>query len=287
MKLATPSTSHIPSAKFEEWGIYEPAEDSFLLIDTLSSEAERAFLRSRFGSQSQNERGRSQSTTPLVLEVGTGSGVIIAFLTAHAEYIFGREDVLTMAVDVNDNAVKEGRKTVEAAVRDRCSETAENAAGVNGDDVMSATAMGVFTDILLSDLTSCLRKESVDVLVFNPPYVPTENLPELPLLNGESWQAMSKFERESQLLALAYAGGEDGMETTDRLLRELDVVLSERGVAYVLLCARNMPDEVMRKLREGIHGGRWKVEIVGESGGRGGWERLCVVRIWRDGDQGG
>ena len=270
MKFPTPSTSHIPTSAFEMLGIYEPAEDTFLVLDTLSSAKETEFLASRF----------SVGSTPLVLEVGTGSGVIIAFLTAHARQILGRGDVLTMAVDVNANAVREGRRTVEAAVREKVFKSGVGSGVVNGSG--GKVAMGLFTDIVLSDLTTAIRKGSVDVLVFNPPYVPTEALPEIPLLEEETWQSKSKFERESQLLALAYAGGEDGMETTDRLLKELGEVLSGRGVAYVLFCKRNRPDDVMRRLREGKYGAKWKVEVVGESGGMGGWERLVVLRIWRD-----
>ena len=189
-----------------------------------------------------------------------------------------------MAVDVNANAVREGRRTVEGAVGKRNSTTDLLTAEVNSARVNVAT--GLFTDMVLSDLTTSIREGSVDVLIFNPPYVPTETLPKLPPADEEMWQRKPQFERESQLLALAYAGGEDGMETTDRLLRGLEEVLSKRGVAYVLFCKRNRPDEVMRRLKEGKYGVRWKVEIVGESGGKGGWERLVVLRIWRDGREG-
>lgn len=270
MEFPTPSTSHIPSTAFESLGIYEPAEDTFLILETLSSSRETESLHSRF----------STGTTPLVLEVGTGSGIIIAFLTAHARQIFGRDDVLTMAVDVTANAVREGRRTVEAAVREKLSATDSESGGVSGTGGKAAT--GLFMDMVLSDLATVIRKGSVDVLVFNPPYVPTETLPEIPLREEETWMDKPQFERESQLLALAYAGGEDGMQTTERLLRQLDRVLSERGVAYVLFCKRNRPYDLMRRLREGEYGFKWKVEVVGESGGKGGWERLVVLRIWRD-----
>ena len=277
MEFPTPSTSHIPSsAAFESLGIYEPAEDTFLLLDTLSSSQERRFLHARF----------STGATPLVLEVGTGSGVIIAFLTAHARRILGREDVLTMAVDVNANAVREGRRTVEAAVaavvreKDVSAATASKSDAVKGTGGTAVTAM--FMDMVLSDLTTGLRNGSVDVLVFNPPYVPTETLPEVPLPEDETWKDKSPFERESQLLALAYAGGEDGIQTTERLLRQLDQVLSERGVAYVLFCERNRPYDVVRRLREGEYGLKGQVEVVGESGEKAGWEKLVVLRICRD-----
>jgi release factor glutamine methyltransferase len=123
----------------------------------------------------------------------------------------------------------------------------------------------------------------VDVLIFNPPYVPTPELPTLPE-GGESLERAEtpSFEDDSKLLELSYAGGADGMETTNRLLDALPVVLSKEGCAYVLLCAQNRPDEVKERIRG--WGGEWRAETVGSSGMKAGWEKLVVVRIWREGD---
>lgn len=93
------------------------------------------------------------------------------------------------------------------------------------------------------------------------------------------------FEEESKLLELSYAGGKDGMETTDRVIDSLGDVLSERGVAYLLLCAGNKPEAVKQRIREMDNAGegrRWKAETVGTSGRQAGWEKLQIVRIWRE-----
>ena len=90
-----------------------------------------------------------------------------------------------------------------------------------------------------------------------------------------------QLEDDSYLLALSYAGGADGMETTDRLLAELGTVLSPRGCAYVLLCAQNRPDLVRRRATERLGEG-WRAETVGSSGKTAGWVKLQVVRIWND-----
>jgi len=68
------------------------------------------------------------------------------------------------------------------------------------------------------------------------------------------------------------------METTRRLLEALPVVLSARGVAYVLLCAQNRPEEVKGFVRSVL---KLQVETVGRSGMKAGWEKLQVIRIWR------
>src|SRR3954468_17933885 len=89
--LPTPSTSLI--SLFST--IYEPAEDSFLLLDTLSNVTESAWLKDRFPQQ---------TSALLVTEIGSGSGVVIAFLAANAKAILGRDDVLALGVDVNADA---------------------------------------------------------------------------------------------------------------------------------------------------------------------------------------
>jgi len=89
------------------------------------------------------------------------------------------------------------------------------------------------------------------------------------------------FEDDSKLLALSYAGGADGMETTDRLLESLPDILSQTtGCAYILLCAQNKPENVKATIKSWR--GRWATETVGSSGNKGGWEKLQVIRVWRE-----
>ncbi|GAB7353870.1 hypothetical protein MBLNU459_g4228t1 [Dothideomycetes sp. NU459] len=251
--LPTPDTSHV---SYDQ--IYEPAEDSYLLLDTLSAASETAFLRKHFGSS---------NATPVILEVGTGSGVVLAFVTANAQTILGRTDVLALGCDINSFACRAASQTVDRAVSEA-----------------GASSPGHFLDVVNADLTSCFLPKSIDVLIFNPPYVPAE-LPDFAKheqynsANG-TVTSTEAFDRDSHLLALSYAGGVDGMEITNRLLNQLPSILSaERGVAYVLLCAQNKPDEVKASVR--AWPGAWTAETVGTSGKKAGWERLCILRICR------
>lgn len=232
--LPTPSTSHCNYSH-----IYEPSEDSYLLLDTLALPLETVFLSSRFPSE---------TPTPLILEVGTGSGVVLAFATENSSHIFGRSDIASLGTDVNKFACTATRQTVGSGC----------------------------TDTLQGDLATPFRKGAVDVLIFNPPYVPTETLP-VPTKDDES----GEWERDSHLLALSYAGGIDGMETIDRLLNELPHILSDRGVAYILLCAQNKPEGIVSSIRAWEGGDTWQAERVSSSGKQAGWEKLCVIRIWR------
>ncbi|MCJ1362723.1 S-adenosylmethionine-dependent methyltransferase [Acarospora aff. strigata] len=276
--LPTPSTSHV---SFEK--VYEPAEDSYLLLDTLSSPSEVAFLSSRFRPclKPAKDAG-AESSSPLIVEVGTGSGIILAFLTAHAGAIFGREDVLTLGTDVNSYACHVCQNTVTRAVDESISDSAVR----EGSHTIELTPMPAkYLDSLVADLCGPLRPGLVDILVFNPPYVPTPGLPSVPepgdqVAFGSVDVSANSYDYNSQLLALSYAGGVDGMETTDRLFAELDEVLdNRRGVAYVLLCAQNKPRIMKDRLRQSGLG--WDVETVSRSGKKAGWEKLEIVRISR------
>ncbi|KPI34474.1 eRF1 methyltransferase catalytic subunit MTQ2 [Cyphellophora attinorum] len=291
--LPLPSTSHLSFST-----IYEPAEDTFLVLETFETHHEQVWLRKRFPpatttSTLGDKFAVARGPAPLVLEVGPGSGTISAFLTVNARAIFGQQ-ILTLGVDVNIDACLGTRETVER----------------NYDASGKANEMGFYLASINGDLTTAVKDGDVDILVFNPPYVPTEDLPAIPQPSGPATNqsiplaatetdqpvpvhiaqraraaaAQAKHERESQLLALSYAGGHDGMEITNKLLAQLPEVLSRRGVAYVLLCARNKPLEVRDKVRawQAGHDWTWQADIVNESGGKGGWERLSILRIWRD-----
>jgi release factor glutamine methyltransferase len=286
--LPTPSTSHVPYER-----VYEPAEDSFLLLDMLSSPSETAFLSQRFPTTP------SPTPSPLILEIGPGSGVVLAFITAHAQTLFSRRDVLTLGIDINRFACAATAQTVAKAVAEAEAEVKAEGASVTttdpsstggGSDSERSSGAGYFLSTAQGDLTSAVRPGQVDVLVFNPPYVPTAELPSLPnQLRGEEdndqitgeKERKTTYEEDSALLALSYAGGKDGMEITDRVIAALPRVLSARGVAYLLLCAQNKPEEVKGRIREMEGGGVWRAETVGSSGRQAGWEKLQIVRIWR------
>jgi release factor glutamine methyltransferase len=254
--LPTPSTSHVPYER-----VYEPAEDSFLLLDTLSSESQKAFLHERF-RPSLEGTALKVNPSPLIVEVGTGSGVVLSFFHAHTEKILGRPDILTAGVDVNRFACKATEETIRVAELEQR---------------MQALSHGFYLGNILGDLTRFFKSGEVDLLIFNPPYVPTPDLPHLPTEEAKTAPA---YDDDSHLLSLSYAGGMDGMETTNRFLQSLPEVLDRtRGCAYVLLCAQNKPEKVKERIKS--WGSAWAVETAGATGKKGGWEKLQILRIWR------
>ncbi|XP_059866413.1 methyltransferase N6AMT1 isoform X1 [Delphinus delphis] len=121
----TPLHRHVGRGSFSD--VYEPAEDTFLLLDAL--EAAAAEL----------------TGVEICLEVGSGSGVVSAFLAS----MIGPQ-ALYMCTDVNPEAAA---CTLETA---RCNK--------------------VHIQPIITDLVKGLLprlKEKVDLLVFNPPYVVT------------------------------------------------------------------------------------------------------------------
>lgn len=266
--LPTPDTSHIPTSL-----VYDPVEDSYLLLDTFSSESETTFLRNHFYPAAPSSK-HAPPSIPLVLELGSGSGVVSAFLASNAGHIFGGP-ALCACTDLNPHACKATRETILKDLSRKRNEGGEEA---------GSGAEGVFLGACNADLEGPWVRGNVDVLVFNPPYVPTPELPSRPDKMSDSFSGGggggAGFEEEEYYLGLAYAGGSDGMEVTNRLIEKLPGILSARGCAYIVLCAQNHPEEVKGRIRE--MGPEWRAETVGSSGKKAGWERLQIMRAWRE-----
>lgn len=214
--LPTPEIPLLPES------VYEPAEDSYLLLDCME-----------LCISELQERKH-----PIVCEIGSGSGIVSTFLKAN---VFPKG--LFFATDLNPNACE----TVIATYNANCSQQKFNT-----------------FDALQMSLTLSIRPNVVDVLVFNPPYVPAEVVPDVPTTKDHyTW------------LDLALLGGEDGMEVTWIVLLNLEKILSRDGVAYILFCARNNPDKVEQLMKQR----GWSVRLIEKR--KAGWEVLSVFEFKR------
>lgn len=210
-----------PIVKNLDEKVYEPAEDSFLLLDCL--EERLPHLR--------------RYRNPVVCEIGAGSGVVTAFMKCH---VFPHG--LFLATDVNPAA---------------CLTIVETARANDESHFNTVESCQM-------SLTSAIRRNLVDVLVFNPPYVPGEEVPERPATDDDD-----------KWLDLALVGGEDGMVVTWEVLNNLGAILAPGGVAYILFCARNKPDDVAAHMRRQ----GWTVDVVIHR--KAGWEVLSVLEFLR------
>lgn len=219
-----------PYIKCDYDKVYEPAEDSFLLLDSLEKDV--TFLNERFKNQ-----------LAVVCELGPGSGIITTFMMQNS--IPNKSSSLHFALDISPWAL----------------EATKGTANLNG-----CSEKDSYLEVVQSDLTSSFRKKQIDLLVFNPPYVPAEEVPEVP----------STKEDTDQWLDLALLGGKDGMVITQKVIDQLDEVLSPNGVAYILFCARNKPEELIHKIMQTQP---WNIQLVEHR--KAGWEVLSVYRFSR------
>jgi len=209
--MPTPDLSHLTENDYEH--IYEPAEDSFLLLDALEQELPHL---------------RSLNPT-LVVEVGGGSGLISTALRLQLPHTF------FIVTDVNRAACK----------------------AIQATAVKNNTSLEVLNTTTLTHLSERL-KSSVDILLCNPPYVATE-----------------QSEAGHGDISAAWAGGDLGMNVTKEVIDSLTNVLSESGVAYIILEQCNKPEKVLEYIRTL----NLACEIVMER--RAGREFLKVVKIVR------
>lgn len=158
--------------------------------------------------------------TPRALEVGTGTGCIACSLAKEAGM-----DVL--ATDISDDAVACARRNVSALGLD---------------------------DLVEVRKTDCVEgvKGTFDLLISNPPYIPTAVMETLP-------HEVSGFEPH-----LALDGGADGLEFFDRLVRE-GLVLVRAGGLFACELHETCLEEAQRRL---VDAGLHDVRIIDDLAGK-------------------
>ena len=142
------------------------------------------------------------------LEIGSGSGCVITFFGQVCKEL--KIQCSLYATDINKKAVNATKRTAEA----------------NDVDIAVSNI-----DILGSNSPA---DNSIDVLLFNPPYVPTPST-----------------EVGSKGIEAAWAGGFRGREVIDRFLPCLPSMLScPNGRCYLILVQDNRPAEISARLTE-------------------------------------
>lgn len=179
------------SADFEH--VYEPAEDTWLLMDALSADAAALLdLHPR-----------------VCCEIGCGSGAVITTLGL----ILGAHAASYVATDLNPHALRLAQRTGRH----------------------NKIPLSLIQTHLLEGLLPRLNR-SVDVLLFNPPYVPTPS----------SEVSGNGIER-------SWAGGARGREVLDLVLPLVSQILSPHGCFYLITVDDNDPDEICATLaRDGF-----------------------------------
>ncbi|KAF5176361.1 Methyltransferase n6amt1 [Thalictrum thalictroides] len=175
-----------------------------------------------------------QHKPTLCMEVGCGSGYVITSLAI----MLGQDldGLQYIATDINPHAVRVTRETLEAH--------------------------GVHAEVICDNVASGLERRlegMIDVIVVNPPYVPTP-----------------EDEVGKDGIASAWAGGENGRSVINRILPVADKLLSNRGWLYMLTLAANNPREICNIMRKKGYASRIVVQRSTEE------ESLHVIKFWRD-----
>ncbi len=145
--------------------VYEPAEDTFLLIDSIVV-----------------SDGNS------VFEVGSGSGLIALYCASLGANV--------VCCDINPFAVELIKKNF----------------------LVNQKLIKGSLDVRIGDLFSVLdSKDSFDVIIFNPPYLPTSKKE---LVGGSGW-----FDK-------AVSGGLNGLNVIERFLNQVSSFLKKNGRVY-------------------------------------------------------
>ncbi|EIW86482.1 S-adenosyl-L-methionine-dependent methyltransferase [Coniophora puteana RWD-64-598 SS2] len=187
------------------------------------------------GLEQDAEHIRSLHPT-VCLEIGSGSGCVSTFMGS----ILGPTGALYLCTDINQHAA-------------RCT-------------VATGRQNKIPIDAINCSLTSSLLprlRHSIDILLFNPPYVPTDG--------EEALDAQA-----SGNISGAWAGGLSGMEITNKLLEEVNDLLSPKGLFYLVALKQNDIPAICAMMQDAF--GLKSQTIIQRRAGR---EHLFILRFER------
>ena len=241
-RAVLPSLAHAPASQWAH--VYEPQEDTWLLCDALLRD--RTLL--------------TAVPRALAAEVGPGSGVVSAFLLQLLSSAPTHQLVQPPRLTVGGGSSPPAPPPAPPPPTTLLLMVDVNPAAVSAAlATCASTCPGASVEGVVGDLLSPLRLPpgSLDVLLFNPPYVPTTDEEQAAAGGGA---------------AAAWAGGADGLRVTARLLARLPALLAPGGLAYVVLVEENDPVAVVDGLRQAGLEADVVARVVAHN------ERLCVVR---------
>ena len=204
-----PRMSHLSSRDYQN--VYEPSDDTFLLMDALYLDYKKD--------------ADDESNHDLIsLEVGCGTGVATILLgqilreTGQTNNRF-----FHFLTDINDDALRIALATAkENSIPD------EDIKSYNCD--LASAFLEDSTALNLPSTCPSLRR-NVDILIFNPPYVPTPD-----------------DEVGSNGIQASWAGGKDGRVVVDRFLPQIPELLKENGVCYMITVDDNYPEDIAKRM---------------------------------------
>ncbi|KAL9934002.1 hypothetical protein V8E36_007084 [Tilletia maclaganii] len=248
MSIPTPSLSHLTTQDFRH--VYEPAEDTFILLDALEQDQEALRGQTAFIRYAD---GKAVEKTPedafllplpkrprLCVEIGSGSGCVSAFIAK----IAGSSQTAILSLDVNPRAADATQRTGKA--NDVHLEVVQTSMlssfHARPRTVRQSGAKADQVDSRPQD-----QHGLIDLLVFNPPYVPTTEEEE-----AEAQRAAG--------IEGSWAGGLSGTRLVDELIDGsvgadghrtggIETYLSPGGAFYLVAIRQNDPPALVNRLQ--------------------------------------
>lgn len=213
-------TPYLPNSVFGEdfEFVYEPAEDTFLLLDAL--EKDLPTLKDRVF---------------VCLECGSGSGTVITALAKSLP-----PNILMIGTDINFRACQTSKKCAR---------------------YHNQSSIQIVNTDLAESLVDRLENK-VDLLIFNPPYVPTS-------INETEANSINKIN-------LSWAGGSDGRQLIDKFLKDYvpRMLSMPDGVVYLVALDKNNIHELLNYYSSTEY--NIKGSVVNER--KAGIERLSIIK---------
>ena len=179
--------------------VYEPAEDSFLLIDSIEKDLEEIKF------------DKNKNITSI--ELGCGSGLVSCCYLSKLKEL--NINILNhYCIDINKDAVNLTQR------------------------LLKNYSLNKNVSVLEGDLFNNFDNDKIfDIIIFNPPYVTTDN---------EEYERALK---EKDIYA-AWAGGKKGSETIKRFVEELKGHINDNSIIFLLLSKENDYDNIIDKLKK-------------------------------------
>lgn len=239
-----PSLDHLHMKDYQS--VYEPSDDTYLLIDAIGSDVD---VMDNLVEDGAHTNVMDRSNIKTTLEIGCGTGVPSIYLATRmrgmnndsaddSEEKFSNNNVCHHVTDINPEAIRIAKETAEAN-------------GITEQEFITHKC----------DLASDLLPEyenKIDVFIFNPPYVPTPD-----------------DEVGSSGIEASWAGGKNGRVVFDRAMPEIARLLSyPHGVGYVVAVDDNYPEEIAKMMMS-----RYGIMVVPWLRRRARNELLTILRL--------
>ncbi len=207
--------------------VYEPAEDIFLLIDSIMNDL-------------INEKEKNKFLNPIKsIEIGCGNGLVsCCYLDILKQENFQLEK--HFCIDINKDALNLTEKLIK---------------NYNLNDKVY---------FIESDLFSNFKNnEKFDIIIFNPPYVTTDD--------DEYKRALEKKD-----IYASWAGGKKGSETIFKFISQLKNFIKEDSIIYLLLSKENEYLKIIKQIKKDIN---FDFEILMKR--KASNERLAVFKFYK------